>query len=81
MQAFKDLFPFSRDLNIVAGSGEGGLHSDFYEYAPNIITEVASGRFGVDIKNGCIYICRQIRKINKQEINRNEKIAVFKRYK
>ncbi|MBN1214562.1 MAG: alpha-hydroxy-acid oxidizing protein [Candidatus Lokiarchaeota archaeon] len=38
------------ELNILAGSGEGGLHPDFYEYGKNIITEVASGRFGVDIK-------------------------------
>ncbi|TFG06509.1 MAG: FMN-binding glutamate synthase family protein [Promethearchaeota archaeon] len=38
-----------KELNILAGSGEGGLHPDFYEYGNNIITEVASGRFGVDI--------------------------------
>ncbi len=38
------------ELNVLAGSGEGGLHPDFYEYGKNIITEVASGRFGVDIK-------------------------------
>ncbi len=37
----------SRELNIIAGSGEGGLHSDFYEYSNYINSEVASGRFGV----------------------------------
>ena len=47
--ACQAIYQAARDLNIVAGSGEGGLHPDFYEYAPNIITEIASGRFGVDI--------------------------------
>jgi len=28
-------------------TGEGGLHKDFYEYGPNTIVQVASGRFGV----------------------------------
>ncbi|MFO8019255.1 MAG: glutamate synthase-related protein [Promethearchaeia archaeon] len=39
----------AKELNILAGSGEGGLHEDFYEYGSNIIAEIASGRFGVDI--------------------------------
>jgi glutamate synthase domain-containing protein 2 len=43
------IYQASKELNILAGSGEGGLHPDFYEYGNNIITEVASGRFGVDI--------------------------------
>jgi len=47
--ACKAIYQAAGELNIVAGSGEGGLYSDFYEYAPNIITEIASGRFGVDI--------------------------------
>jgi glutamate synthase domain-containing protein 2 len=28
-------------------TGEGGLHEDFYQYGPNTIVQVASGRFGV----------------------------------
>ena len=28
-------------------TGEGGLHKDFYQYGPNTIVQVASGRFGV----------------------------------
>ncbi|MFX1406959.1 MAG: glutamate synthase-related protein [Promethearchaeota archaeon] len=47
--ACQAIFQAAKELKIVAGSGEGGLHPDFYEYAPNIITEIASGRFGVDI--------------------------------
>ena len=43
------IYQAAKELNILAGSGEGGLHPDFYGYAKNIITEVASGRFGVDI--------------------------------
>lgn len=45
--AQKALFKAACDLNIIAGSGEGGLHSDFYAYADHINSEVASGRFGV----------------------------------
>lgn len=44
------IYQAAKELNILAGSGEGGLHPDFYEFGPNIISEVASGRFGVDIK-------------------------------
>jgi glutamate synthase domain-containing protein 2 len=47
--ACQAIYQAARELKIIAGSGEGGLHPDFYEYAPNIITEIASGRFGVDI--------------------------------
>jgi glutamate synthase domain-containing protein 2 len=31
------------------GTGEGGLHKDIYPYQDNVIVQVASGRFGVDI--------------------------------
>ncbi len=37
-------------LGILAGTGEGGLHKDFYQYGPWINSEVASGRFGVEPK-------------------------------
>jgi glutamate synthase domain-containing protein 2 len=47
--ACQAIYRAARELNIIAGSGEGGLHPDFYRFAPNIITEIASGRFGVDI--------------------------------
>jgi glutamate synthase domain-containing protein 2 len=45
--AQKSLFMAAQNLNILAGSGEGGLHPDFFKYAKNINSEVASGRFGV----------------------------------
>ncbi len=45
--AQKALFMAAKELNIVAGSGEGGLHPDFYSYADRICSEVASGRFGI----------------------------------
>ena len=32
-----------------ANSGEGGLHRDFRRFADNMIVQVASGRFGVDV--------------------------------
>ena len=34
-------------LGIYYNTGEGGLHQDFYQYGPNTIVQVASGRFGV----------------------------------
>ena len=37
----------ARELGICYNTGEGGLHEDFYEYGPNTIVQVASGRFGV----------------------------------
>ncbi len=37
----------SKELGIFYNTGEGGLHKDFYEYGPNTIVQVASGRFGV----------------------------------
>jgi len=45
--AQKALFMATDRLNIIAGSGEGGLHPDFYRFAGRINSEVASGRFGV----------------------------------
>jgi glutamate synthase domain-containing protein 2 len=38
----------ARELGIYYNTGEGGLNKDFYEYGPNTIVQVASGRFGVD---------------------------------
>ena len=35
------------ELGILYNTGEGGLHEDFYQYGPNTIVQVASGRFGV----------------------------------
>ncbi len=43
----KALFLAAEKCNIVAGSGEGGLHPDFLNFAHRINSEVASGRFGV----------------------------------
>ena len=37
----------ARALGIYYNTGEGGLHEDFYQYGPNTIVQVASGRFGV----------------------------------
>ena len=45
--AQKALFMAAKELNILAGSGEGGLHKDFYPFANNVVSEIASGRFGV----------------------------------
>ncbi|MGD1060757.1 MAG: glutamate synthase-related protein [Methanomassiliicoccales archaeon] len=45
--AQKALFMAAKELGILAGSGEGGLHKDFYPFAGNVVSEVASGRFGV----------------------------------
>ncbi len=35
------------ELGILYNTGEGGLHEDFYQYGPNTVVQVASGRFGV----------------------------------
>ena len=45
--AQKALFTAAKELNILAGSGEGGLHKDFAPFSPHVVSEVASGRFGV----------------------------------
>jgi glutamate synthase domain-containing protein 2 len=47
--ACKSIYRAVTELGIVAGSGEGGLHPDFYAYKKNLIPEVASGRFGIDL--------------------------------
>jgi len=38
-----------KECGTYMGSGEGGLHRALYPYADHIITQVASGRFGVDV--------------------------------
>ncbi|WP_026487407.1 glutamate synthase-related protein [Caldanaerobius polysaccharolyticus] len=38
----------AKELGICYNTGEGGLHKDFYQYGPNTIVQVASGRFGVN---------------------------------
>jgi glutamate synthase domain-containing protein 2 len=45
--AHASLAKASKELGIFYNTGEGGLHKDFYEYGPNTIVQVASGRFGV----------------------------------
>ncbi|MDR2752985.1 MAG: 4Fe-4S binding protein [Oscillospiraceae bacterium] len=45
--AHKSLALAAAELGTCYNSGEGGLHKDFYEYGPNTIVQVASGRFGV----------------------------------
>lgn len=45
--AHESLARAARELGIYYNTGEGGLHKDFYEYGPNTIVQVASGRFGV----------------------------------
>ncbi len=37
------------EVGTYANTGEGGLHEDIAEYADNMIVQVASGRFGVDV--------------------------------
>lgn len=37
----------SEKLGILYNTGEGGLHSNLYQYGKNTIVQVASGRFGV----------------------------------
>ncbi len=45
--AHKSLATAAEELGILYNTGEGGLHEDFYQYGPNTIVQVASGRFGV----------------------------------
>ena len=44
------IYKAAQGVGTLAGTGEGGLHKDFYKYKDNIIAEIASGRFGVDTK-------------------------------
>ena len=39
----------AREAGTFANSGEGGLHKDLRAFADNMILQVASGRFGVDV--------------------------------
>ena len=45
--AHQSLARAASELGIFYNTGEGGLHRDFYQYGPNTIVQVASGRFGV----------------------------------
>ena len=45
--AHESLARASKELGIYYNTGEGGLHQDLYQYGPNTIVQVASGRFGV----------------------------------
>jgi glutamate synthase domain-containing protein 2 len=36
-----------KEVGTIMGTGEGGLHASLRPYRPNIVSEVASGRFGV----------------------------------
>ena len=45
--AHESLARAAQELGIYYNTGEGGLHEDFYQYGPNTIVQVASGRFGV----------------------------------
>ena len=45
--AHQSLARAASELGIYYNTGEGGLHRDFYQYGPNTIVQVASGRFGV----------------------------------
>ena len=45
--AHESLARAAAELGILYNTGEGGLHKDFYQYGPNTIVQVASGRFGV----------------------------------
>ena len=39
----------AHEVGTFANTGEGGLHADIAKYADNMIVQVASGRFGVDV--------------------------------
>ncbi len=45
--AHESLARAAKALGTYYNTGEGGLHEDFYQYGPNTIVQVASGRFGV----------------------------------
>ncbi|MCK4970673.1 MAG: 4Fe-4S binding protein, partial [Thermoplasmata archaeon] len=42
------LFKAAQEIGTLVGTGEGGLHPDFYQYSDVINSEVASGRFGIN---------------------------------
>ena len=45
--AHESLARAATELGTCYNTGEGGLHKDFYQYGPNTIVQVASGRFGI----------------------------------
>lgn len=45
--AFTAMLRATKEVGTLFGTGEGGLHPDHYPFRSNIISEVASGRFGV----------------------------------
>lgn len=45
--AHESLARAAKKLGTYYNTGEGGLHSDFYQYGSHTIVQVASGRFGV----------------------------------
>lgn len=50
LNVHKSLAEAARRLGIVMGTGEGGLHEDLHGYGDQVITQVASGRFAVDLE-------------------------------
>ncbi len=42
------LFKAAQEIGTLVGTGEGGLHPDFYQFSDVINSEVASGRFGIN---------------------------------
>ncbi|MBT9139529.1 MAG: Ferredoxin-dependent glutamate synthase 1 [Dehalococcoidia bacterium] len=49
LNAIKSLAAAAESENTYYNTGEGGLHRDLYPFGKNTITQVASGRFGVNI--------------------------------
>lgn len=49
LNAITSLAMAAEQENTYYNTGEGGLHRDLYKYGRNTITQVASGRFGVNI--------------------------------
>ncbi len=49
LNAIKSLAAAAESEHTFYNTGEGGLHKDLFQYGKNTITQVASGRFGVDI--------------------------------
>ncbi|MDO8685625.1 MAG: glutamate synthase-related protein [Clostridiales bacterium] len=47
INACKAMARTASEAGIMYNTGEGGLHSDLYQYGRNTIVQVASGRFGV----------------------------------
>lgn len=49
LNAQKSLAKAATDFGTMWNSGEGGLHEELKQYSKNVIVQVASGRFGIDI--------------------------------